>query len=211
MLYEVITIIRVVEAACHGCAQNNYIVTNMCRGCVGRPCEVNCPKDCIEFVGARATINADKCITCGICESVCPYHAIIYNPVPCEEACPVNAITKNERGKETIDFDKCTYCGKCMVACPFGAIVEESHLFDAIFSIKRNKKVVAMLAPAVAAQFKCTLPQLREAMLQMGFSDVVYVALGADQTASEEAHELLETTGLLTTSCCPAFVNVVVV
>jgi [FeFe] hydrogenase (group B1/B3) len=203
-------IMRVVEDACHGCQQNNYVVTNMCRGCLGRPCEVNCPKDAIDFVGAKAVINPDKCISCGICEGVCPYHAVIYAPVPCEESCPVGAITKNERGKETIDFDKCTYCGRCVMACPFGAIVEESHLFDLIFSIKRKKKVVAMLAPSVAAQFKCSLPQMKEALLNIGFHDVIYVAEGADLTAKHEAEEFIGMEGkLLTTSCCPSFVNVI--
>lgn len=203
-------IMRVVEDACHGCQQNNYVVTNMCRGCLGRPCEVNCPKDAIDFVGSRAMIHSEKCISCGICENVCPYHAIIYAPVPCEESCPVGAITKSETGKETIDFEKCTYCGKCVIACPFGAIVEESHLFDLIFSIKRKKKVVALLAPSVAAQFKCTLPQMKKALLQIGFHDVIYVAEGADLTAQHEAKEFIENEGkLLTTSCCPSFVNMI--
>ncbi|HQN94491.1 MAG TPA: monomeric [FeFe] hydrogenase [Prolixibacteraceae bacterium] len=203
-------IIRVIEEVCHGCQQNNYVVTNMCRGCLGRPCEVNCPKDAISFVGARAMIDSNTCISCGICEGVCPYHAIIYAPVPCEESCPVGAITKNENGKETIDFDKCTYCGKCVIACPFGAIVEESHLFDLIFNLKRKKKVVALLAPSVAAQFKCSLPQMKAALIKIGFHDVIYVAEGADLTAQHEAEEFEANGGeLLTTSCCPSFVNII--
>ncbi|MFA9389218.1 MAG: monomeric [FeFe] hydrogenase [Prolixibacteraceae bacterium] len=203
-------IMRVVEDACHGCQQNNYIVTNMCRGCEGRPCEVNCPKDAIDIIGRRAVINSDKCVSCGICESVCPYHSIIYAPVPCEQACPVDAISKSETGKETIDFDKCTYCGKCLMTCPFGAIVEESHLFDLVFAIKRKKRVVAMLAPSVAAQFSCSLPQMRKALLQIGFLDVIYVAEGADLTSQHEAEEFIENEGrLMTTSCCPSFVNII--
>lgn len=201
-------IMRVVEDACHGCQQNNYVVTNMCRGCEGRPCEVNCPKDAIDFYGRKAVINPDKCISCGICESVCPYHSIIYAPVPCEQACPVDAISKNENGKETIDFDKCTYCGKCVANCPFGAIVEESHLFDLAFAIKRKKRIVAMLAPSVAAQFACSLPQMKAALLQLGFHDVIYVAEGADLTTQHEAQEFIDNEGrLMTTSCCPSFVN----
>jgi len=203
-------ILHVVEDACHGCQQNNYIVTNMCRGCEARACEMNCPKDAIDIVGRRAIINHDKCISCGICEKVCPYHAIIYAPVPCEQACPVDAISKNENGKEIIDFDKCTFCGKCLMACPFGAIVEETHLFDLVFALKRKKRVVAMLAPSVAAQFKCSLPQMKEALKQIGFIDVVYVAEGADLTTQHEAEEFIERGGeLMTTSCCPSFVGMI--
>ena len=203
-------ILRVVEDVCLGCQQNNYVVTNMCRGCLGRPCEVNCPKDAVDFVGSRAVINPDKCISCGICESVCPYHSIIYAPVPCEQSCPIGAITKNENGKETIDFDKCTYCGRCVMSCPFGAVVEETHLFDLAFSLKRKKRVVAMLAPSVAAQFSCTLPQMKAALMQIGFHDVIYVAEGAELTTQNEAIEFAEKGGeLMTTSCCPSFVNII--
>ncbi|MDA3927720.1 MAG: monomeric [FeFe] hydrogenase [Prolixibacteraceae bacterium] len=203
-------IMRVVEDACHGCQQNNYVVTNMCRGCEGRPCEVNCPKDAINFVGRKAVIDPDKCVSCGICESVCPYHSIIYAPVPCEQACPVDAISKSESGKETIDFDKCIYCGKCVAICPFGAIVEESHVFDLAFSLKRKKRIVAMLAPSVAAQFSCTLSHMKKAMLSLGFQDVIYVAEGADITTQNEANEFIENEGnLMTTSCCPSFVNMI--
>jgi [FeFe] hydrogenase (group B1/B3) len=203
-------IMHVVEDACHGCQQNNYIVTNMCRGCEGRPCEVNCPKDAIDIIGRRAVINQDKCVSCGICESVCPYHSIIYAPVPCEQACPIGAISKSETGKEIIDFDKCTYCGKCLMACPFGAIVEETHLFDLTFAIKRKKRVVAMLAPSVAAQFNCTLPQMKAALISIGFHDVIYVAEGADLTTRHEAEEFMANQGeLMTTSCCPSFVSII--
>ncbi|HOO83269.1 MAG TPA: monomeric [FeFe] hydrogenase [Prolixibacteraceae bacterium] len=203
-------ILHVVEDACHGCQQNNYIVTNMCRGCEGRPCEVNCPKDAIDIIGRRAVINPDKCVSCGICESVCPYHSIIYAPVPCEQACPVGAISKNENGKEIIDFDKCTFCGKCLTACPFGAIVEETHLFDLAFTLKRRKSLTALLAPSVAASFDCSLPQIKNVLLQVGFENVVFVAEGAEQTAAHEAKEFIEQgENLLTTSCCPSFVKII--
>ncbi len=88
---------------------------------------MNCPKDAIRFKkNGQAMIDHDTCVSCGICHKSCPYHAIVYIPVPCEEACPVKAISKDERGIEHIDESKCIYCGKCMNACPFGAI-SKSH------------------------------------------------------------------------------------
>ncbi len=203
-------ILHVVEDACHGCQQNNYIVTNMCRGCEGRPCEVNCPKKAVDIIGQRAVINPDKCVSCGICEKVCPYHSIIYAPVPCEQSCPVGAISKNDKGKEIIDFDKCTFCGKCIVSCPFGAIIEETHLFDLTYMLKREKPLVAMLAPSAAAQFNCSMQQIKSALLQLGFKHVEFVAEGAVLTTTHEAEEFIHNKGkLMTTSCCPSFVNII--
>ena len=39
----------------------------------------------------------------------------------CEEACPDDAITHDDRNY-VIDFDKCTNAGDCMLQCPTGAI-----------------------------------------------------------------------------------------
>ena len=126
-------ILCVIDEACSACVKNNYVISNLCRGCVARSCMMNCPKGAIE-IGAddKAHINHDKCVSCGICHSSCPYHAVLYIPVPCEEACPVGAISKDERGIEHIDETKCIYCGRCLNSCPFGAIFEISQVFDVL-------------------------------------------------------------------------------
>ena len=114
-------------------------------------------------------------------------------PVPCEEACPVGAITKDEAGKEHIDEQKCISCGKCLASCPFGAIVERSQMIDVLRDIKEsNKKVVAMLAPAIAGQFPGSLNALCGALKKLGFADVIEVAVGADITTQKEAAEFIE-------------------
>lgn len=112
------------------------------------------PENAIEFNRAgKAVINHDLCISCGICHSNCPYHAIVYMPVPCEEACPVKAITKDERGVEHIDESKCIYCGKCINSCPFGAIFEVSQVFDVLQRLREEEKMVAVVAPAILGQY----------------------------------------------------------
>jgi [FeFe] hydrogenase (group B1/B3) len=176
---------------------------------------MNCPKNAIHFKSnGQAEIDHDVCISCGICHQSCPYHAIIYVPVPCEEACPVKAISKDEFGVEHIDESKCIYCGKCVNACPFGAIFEISQVFDILETIKNpSKKIVAMVAPAILSQFNTTLESLYGALKEIGFDDVIEVALGADETTRRESHELIEKLEegqpFMTTSCCPSYIQLV--
>lgn len=203
-------LLDVVNEACSACQKSNYVVTNMCRGCVGRPCMINCPKKAIDLRGGQAVIDHEDCVNCGLCQKVCPFHAIIYAPVPCEDACPVAAIQKDEDGKESIDMDKCILCGKCMESCPFGAIVEKTHLFEVIESTKNNIKTLAMVAPSIAGQFPDGMDKIVSGLKMLGFDGVYEVALGAEITSQKEAEEFREKAAkneIMTTSCCPSYVN----
>lgn len=207
-------IMCVIDEACSSCVQINYEITNLCRGCVARSCYMNCPKDAIRFKqNGQAKIDHDTCISCGICHKSCPYHAIVYIPVPCEEACPVKAISKDANGVEKIDESKCIYCGKCLNACPFGAIFEISQTFDILQRIRKGDEVVAIVAPSILGQFKTSIDQVYGAFKQIGFTDIIEVAEGAMATTSNEAHELLEKLeegqSFMTTSCCPSYIELV--
>ena len=111
--------LTVLDEACNACVRTHFMVTNACQGCLARPCMMNCGKKAIEIKNGRAHIDEEKCVNCGLCMQNCPYHAIIKIPVPCEEACPVGAISKDENGKERIDYDKCIFCGNCMASVIF--------------------------------------------------------------------------------------------
>src|SRR5574344_2606532 len=152
--------LTVLQTACQGCVPSRIYVTDLCQGCVARPCLDTCAFNAIEIKDGRAFINSAKCKNCGKCVSVCPYQAIAKIIVPCENACPVKAVEKNESGNAKIDFDKCITCGKCVGACPFGAIHEKSQVIDILKHIKEGKKVVAMFAPALVGQYPCSAEQL---------------------------------------------------
>jgi len=206
-------VLTVIDEGCSACVQNNYFVTDACRGCVARPCTVNCPREAISFQGDRARIDPAACVNCGRCQGVCPYNAIVYQPVPCEEGCPVGAIKKDDRGREYIDYDLCIFCGRCTRACPFGAIMERSQIIDVAKHIQAEVTVVAMVAPSIVGQFPGTLQQTVAGLRQAGFSVVLEVASGADVTAKKEAAEFVERLEagdpLMGTSCCPAYTEAV--
>lgn len=207
------TPLTVMDIACKGCVKARHLVTEACQGCLARPCQQACKFGAISFADGRSYIDPDKCKNCGQCKAVCPYNAITYVPVPCEQSCPVNAIHKGENGFAEIDFDKCISCGHCMDACPFGAIMERSQLIDILSQLKSTHKVCAMIAPSIVGQFDCTLPQLMTAIKKAGFDKVTEVALGADITTANEARELVERlengARFMTTSCCAAWVQAV--
>lgn len=205
-------VLTVVDEACTSCVKVNYIVTNICRGCVASPCIMNCPKNAIRFnASGAAEIKSDKCVNCGLCKEACPYHAIVYVPIPCEEVCPVNAITKNEHGIEHIDESKCIYCGRCQNACPFGSIYEISNLIDVLKSIQQKQETIALVAPALFGQYDLHPAKVMDAIQKIGFTKVIEVARGAETTTRNEAEELVHRLGegapFMTTSCCPSYVE----
>ncbi|HQO21497.1 MAG TPA: monomeric [FeFe] hydrogenase [Spirochaetota bacterium] len=206
-------ILSFIDEACKACVRVNYYVTEVCRNCVAKPCITNCPKGAISSDEKRAHIDGSKCVNCGLCLKMCPYHAIVFVPVPCEEACPVGAISKNASGKEEIDYSKCIHCGKCIRACPFGAVVEKSQIIEVLKSLTGSGKTTALVAPAIAGQFPFSMKQLSGGLRELGFDYVVEVALGVDITAQTEAEEFIERMasgdGMMGTSCCPAYVEAV--
>ena len=205
--------LSVCEAGCSECPPARVMVTGNCRGCLSRPCMYACPKGAISIVNQASTIDYTKCIKCGKCMTVCPYHAIVKTTVPCEEACPTGAVHKDEEGHMRIDASKCISCGNCFAKCPFSSILERSQLLDVLLAIQRNEKVVAMVAPAATSQFAGTIEQLFTAVSKLGFLDVMEVALGAEKTTEHETEEFRERMNagekLMTTSCCPAYVELV--
>ena len=205
-------VIEVIDIACDECPVGGYEVTNACRGCLAHRCEDVCKFGAISFDHQHvAHIDKSKCKECGACSKVCPYTAIVSRKRPCQNACKVKAISMNENKAATIDNGKCIQCGACVYQCPFGAIMDKSYILNVIDLIKKSDgnekyKVYAMVAPSISSQFTyAKLGQVITGLKELGFYTVVEAALGADMVAQAESKELAEK-GLLTSSCCPAFV-----
>jgi len=207
-------VITVLDIACDECPVSGYVVGADCRGCIAHRCEEVCPKNAIQIIDQHAVIDHTKCVNCGRCASVCPYHAIAKHTRPCENACKVGAIHMGDDKKASINDDKCTACGACVYMCPFGAVVDRSFLVDAIRLLRARKnntryKVYVVVAPSISSQFGyAKLGQVVAGLKTVGFYSVVEAALGADLVALAEAKELSQK-GFLLSSCCPAFVSYV--
>lgn len=203
-------LIDIIKFACNKCPEKRVFVTNGCQNCLEHPCMEICPKNAISIKDGHAFIDEEKCIKCGMCTNVCEYNAIIKQERPCEKVCGMNAIKSDEYGRAEIDYDKCVSCGMCLVSCPFSAIIDKSQIFQTITALKSDTPVYAAIAPAFAGQFgNVTSGQIRTAFKELGFTDVIEVAVGADLCTISEARDFLEEVPekqpFMATSCCPAW------
>lgn len=204
-------LINVIKFACHACPEKRVMVTEGCQGCLEHPCKEVCPKGAISMVNGKSCIDPEKCIKCGKCADACPYNAIIKQERPCAKACGVDAIGSDEYGRADIDYDKCVSCGMCLVSCPFAAIVDKGQIYQTILAIKSGVPVYAIVAPAIAGQYGPDMKpeKVRPAFQALGFKDVVEVAVGADLCTIQEAKDFLEEVPekipFMGTSCCPSW------
>lgn len=119
-----------------------------------------------------------------------------------------------EEGAESED---CIECGFCADNCDFGALAEKVEFLPVIELLReKDTPVYAVVAPAIAGQFgeQVTMGKLRAAFLEMGFADMIEVALFADILTIKEAFEFnrlvkREEDFFLTSCCCPVWFNLI--
>ncbi|MFH1293797.1 MAG: 4Fe-4S dicluster domain-containing protein [Pseudomonadota bacterium] len=111
---------------------------NDCMGC--HACEVACKQEHRLGVGPRLVRVLEN--TPDFVPIYCHHCA----KAPCKEACPTEAIFKNEQGIVLINTEACIGCRACVEACPFGAMQ-----FD-------DEKEVAVKCDLCIERLKINLP-----------------------------------------------------
>jgi len=90
------------------------IIKEDCCGC--HACEVACKQEHGLGVGPRLIRVEERS----------PFFIPLYchhcAKPPCREACPVEAIYRDENGVVRIKGEECIGCRECVTACPFGAM-----------------------------------------------------------------------------------------
>lgn len=111
-------------------------------------------------------LDEDKCVNCHKCISVCP----------------VKFCNDGSGDVIRLDHDLCIGCGQCITACSHGARFPMDDLEQALEALRRETPVVAVTAPAVAANFPDRYLQLNSWLKEQGVSAVFDVSFGAELT-----------------------------
>lgn len=129
----------------------------------------------------------------------------------CVRICPVKAV-RVQNGQAQIVPELCIACGSCVRECPQKAKVVRDDRPVIKAAMQEGRRVVASVAPSAPAYFGIEeFGQLRQALLEIGFTDAFETAFGAQMVgpAHREHVEHDREHWPIIGSSCPVVVNMV--
>lgn len=137
-------------------------------------------------------VDADLCVNCHTCISVCP----------------VKYCIDGSGEKVMINADLCIGCGSCIAACTQKArgIIDDTKAF--LSSLERREPVIAIVAPALTASFGSESERLLGYLKKLGISAFFDVSFGAELTVKSYLDHIDHNKPpLVISQPCPAIVT----
>ncbi len=138
------------------------------------------------------SFDADKCVECHRCISVCPVKF-------CNDA---------SRDYVTVNPDLCIGCGNCIKECIHEARVLKDDYELFISDVKKGKPIIAIVAPAIAANYPNQYLHFNGFLKKLGVEAIFDVSFGAELTAKSYIQHLKDNKpSCVIAQPCPVIVN----
>lgn len=137
-------------------------------------------------------VDKDKCCNCHRCISVCP----------------VKLCNDGSGNFVSLNSDLCIGCGSCIEACTHGARtgIDDAPLF--FTELKKGTPIIAIVAPAVAVNFKGRDLELNGWLKSIGIKAIFDVSFGAELTTKSYVEQIkTENPQLMISQPCPALIS----
>jgi iron only hydrogenase large subunit-like protein len=136
-------------------------------------------------------IDKKKCINC---------HA-------CITACPVKLCNNGSGDTVEINDDMCIACGRCIKACTHEARYPIDDFTEFVKASKNNVPIVAIVAPAVAANFPGQYLNFNGWLKSKGVEAIFDVSYGAELTVKSYLEHFKDKPKAIIAQPCPAIVT----
>jgi len=136
-------------------------------------------------------VDKDKCINCHACIS----------------ACPVKFCNDGSSDYVKVNPDMCIACGNCLVACTHDARIYTDDFDKFIKEINNNEKMVAIVAPSIAANFPNQYLNFNGWLKSLGIEAIFDVSFGAELTVKSYIEHLKTNPQAVIAQPCPAIVT----
>jgi len=122
--------------------------------------------------------------------------------------CPVKFCNDGSTGTVKINHELCIGCGACIEACIHGARYGIDDAPDFFADLKAGKKIIAIVAPAVAANFHGKDLELNGFLKSLGVKAIFDVSFGAELTTQSYVEDFKRNkVPLMISQPCPALVT----